>query len=59
MRITIDIDETLLAEALCLTGLKTASEVVDLALRTYLHLLKQDKIRRGAISIHRPRSSFD
>ncbi len=42
---SVDIDDDLLAEALKATGLTTKAEVIELALRTLLHLLRQEEIR--------------
>jgi Arc/MetJ family transcription regulator len=46
MRMSIDIDERLLRDALRATGLKNKSEVVELGLRTLLQLHKQAEIRQ-------------
>ena len=46
MRTNIVIDDTLMAEALRATGLKTKREAVELGLRTLLQLSKQSDIRR-------------
>lgn len=46
MRTNIVIDDTLMEEALRLTGLKTKREAVELGLRTVLRLKRQEKIRQ-------------
>ena len=46
MRTNIVIDDTLMAEALRATGLKTKREAVELGLRTLLRLREQGDIRR-------------
>jgi hypothetical protein len=43
MRTTIVIDDHLMREAFCVTGLKTKREVVDLALRTLLRRSAQSR----------------
>lgn len=45
MRTNIVIDDQLMKEALELSGLKTKREVVDMALRRYVKLMKQEEIR--------------
>jgi Arc/MetJ family transcription regulator len=45
MRTNIVIDDELMKEALELSGLKTKREVVDLALRRFIQLKKQEEIR--------------
>lgn len=45
MRISIEIDDRLMKDAIAFAGLKTRREVVDLALRTLLRLTQQQKIR--------------
>ena len=52
MRTNIEIDDTLIAEAMKATGTRTKREAVDLALRTVLRLREQAKIRelRGKIA---------
>jgi Arc/MetJ family transcription regulator len=45
MRTNIVIDDQLMKEALELSGLKTKREVVDMALRRYVKLKKQEEIR--------------
>jgi Arc/MetJ family transcription regulator len=45
MRTNIVIDDELMKEALQLSGLKTKREVVDLALRRFIQLKKQEEIR--------------
>lgn len=51
MRTNIVIDDTLMAETLRVTGLKTKREAVDLGLRTLLRLKRQAGLRelRGKI----------
>jgi len=46
MRTNIVIDDTLMADVLRLTGLKTKREAVELGLRTLVRLEKQGAIRR-------------
>jgi Arc/MetJ family transcription regulator len=46
MRTSIVIDDKLMKDALRATGLKTKREVVELGLRTLLHLRQQEAIRR-------------
>ena len=46
MRTNIVIDDKLMKDTLRITGLKTKREVVELGLRTLLHLKKQAEIRR-------------
>lgn len=46
MRTNIVIDDSLMAEALQLTGLSTKREAVELALRTLVELRRQEKIRQ-------------
>jgi len=45
MRTNIVIDDELMKEAMELSGLKTKREVVDMALRRYVKLKKQERIR--------------
>jgi Arc/MetJ family transcription regulator len=52
MRTTIVIDDHLMREAFCVTGLKTKREVVDLALRTLLRRSAQAEIRRFRGKLH-------
>ncbi len=46
MRMTIDIDEKLMEDALKITGLKTKKETLELALKTLIRLQKQAEIRK-------------
>ncbi|PZO57995.1 MAG: DUF2191 domain-containing protein [Phormidesmis priestleyi] len=46
MRTNIVIDDSLIAEALALTGLKTKREAVELALKTLVELRRQKNIRQ-------------
>jgi Arc/MetJ family transcription regulator len=46
MRTNIVIDDTLMDDAMKLTGLKTKREVVELGLKTLILLKKQEEIRR-------------
>jgi len=46
MRVTLTIDDKLMADALRLTGAKSKREVVELGLLTLLHLSAQEEIRR-------------
>ncbi len=46
MRTNIVIDDSLIAEALALTGLKTKREAVELALKTLVELRRQKNIQQ-------------
>ena len=46
MRTNIVIDDSLMDDALRLTGLKTKREAVELGLKTLIKLKKQENIRR-------------
>ncbi|WP_165231844.1 type II toxin-antitoxin system VapB family antitoxin [Aquisphaera insulae] len=46
MRTNIVIDDTLMAEALKVSGVRTKREAVELALRTLVQLGRQKEIRR-------------
>ena len=46
MRTNIDIDDTLMNEALKVTGLKTKRETVELGLKTLVRLRNQETIRK-------------
>lgn len=46
MRTNIEIDDQLMAEALKLSGLKTKKAAVELGLKTFVRLKKQESIRR-------------
>ena len=46
MRTNIDIDDTLMSDALTLTGVRTKKEAVELGLKTLIRLKKQDRIRQ-------------
>jgi Arc/MetJ family transcription regulator len=46
MRTNIVIDDTLMRDALKVTGLKTKREAVELGLRTLLQLRKQEEVRK-------------
>ncbi|MFK7977403.1 MAG: type II toxin-antitoxin system VapB family antitoxin, partial [Halioglobus sp.] len=52
MRTNIEIDGTLLSDALKATGLKTKKDAVELGLKTLIRLKKQQNIRamRGKLS---------
>ena len=52
MRTNIEIDDTLMSEALKATGAKTKREAVELGLRTLVQLRAQEKVRelRGKIT---------
>ncbi|CBL46146.1 Conserved hypothetical protein [gamma proteobacterium HdN1] len=45
MRTNIVIDDTLMEEAIKLTGAKTKKDAVELGLKTLIRLKKQEKIR--------------
>jgi len=46
MRTNIEIDDTLMNEALQLTGFKTKRETVELGLKTLVRLQRQEAIRQ-------------
>ncbi len=46
MRTNIEIDDSLMTEALQLTGLKTKRETVELGLKTLVRLRRQEAIRQ-------------
>jgi len=46
VRTNIEIDDTLMADILKITGLKTKREAVEMGLRTLLRLGRQAEIRR-------------
>lgn len=46
MRTNIEIDDTLMADVLKATGLKTKKDAVELGLRTLLRLSRQANIRK-------------
>jgi Arc/MetJ family transcription regulator len=46
MRTNIVIDDKLMRDALCATGLKTKREAVEEGLRTLLRLKRQEEIRK-------------
>jgi Arc/MetJ family transcription regulator len=46
MRITMEIDDQLMSDALRLTGARTQREAVEMGLRTLLRLRRQEDIRR-------------
>ncbi len=52
MRTNIEIDDSLMADALKATGLKTKKEVVELGLKALIKLKKQSSIRelRGKLN---------
>ena len=45
MKTNIDIDDTLIADALQATGLEATDQVIELALRMLAQLKRQEKIR--------------
>lgn len=45
MRTNIDIDDTLMSEALAVTGARTKKEAVELGLKTLVRLKKQERIK--------------
>ncbi|MFO1037203.1 MAG: type II toxin-antitoxin system VapB family antitoxin [Geminicoccaceae bacterium] len=45
MRVTIEVDEALMAEVLQATGIRTESEVVDVALRLLVRRAQQSSAR--------------
>jgi len=46
MRTNIEIDDSLMAEALAATGIKTKREAVELGLKTIIRLKQQEHIRQ-------------
>ena len=46
MRTNIEIDDSLMAEALAATGVKTKREAVELGLKTIIRLKQQEHIRQ-------------
>ena len=52
MRTNIVIDDTLMSDALKLTGLKTKREAVELGLKTLIRLKQQEEIRRFRGKLH-------
>lgn len=52
MRLTIDIDEALLRDAMAASGVRTKREAVEMGLRTLLRLSQQEGIRawRGKLA---------
>lgn len=45
MRTNIDIDDTLMSEALAVTGARTKKEAVELGLKTLVRLKKQERFK--------------
>lgn len=45
MRANFDIDDTLMSEALAVTGARTKKEAVELGLKTLVRLKKQERIK--------------
>ena len=52
MRTNIVIDDSLMEDALKLTGLKTKKEAVELGLKTLIRLKKQENIKRFRGKLH-------
>jgi Arc/MetJ family transcription regulator len=46
MRTNIVIDDTLMSDAMALTGARTKKEAVELGLKTLIRLKKQERIRQ-------------
>ncbi|MGY6631579.1 MAG: type II toxin-antitoxin system VapB family antitoxin [Wenzhouxiangella sp.] len=46
MRTNIEIDDTLMSDALAMTGVRTKKEVVELGLKTLVRLKKQERIKQ-------------
>jgi Arc/MetJ family transcription regulator len=46
MRTNIEIDDTLMSDALAMTGVRTKKEAVELALKTLIRLKKQERIKQ-------------
>ena len=45
MRTNIEIDDTLMSDALAMTGVRTKKEAVELGLKTLIRLKKQERIK--------------
>ncbi len=52
VRTNVMLDQTLIAEALALTGLKTKKAVIEEALRTLTRLKRQERIRALRGQLH-------
>jgi Arc/MetJ family transcription regulator len=52
MRTNIVIDDSLMRDALRITGLKTKKEAVELGLRTLVRLRKQEEVRKYRGKLH-------
>ncbi|WP_144158242.1 type II toxin-antitoxin system VapB family antitoxin [Paraburkholderia sp. BCC1885] len=52
MRTNIEIDDSLMAEALAATGIKTKREAVELGLKTIIRLKQQEQIRQFRGKLH-------
>ena len=52
MRTNIEIDDSLMAEALAATGIKTKREAVELGLKTIIRLKQQEQIRKFRGKLH-------
>ena len=52
MRTNIEIDDSLMAEALAATGIKTKREAVELGLKTIIRLKRQEQIRQFRGKLH-------
>ncbi len=46
MRTNIEIDDTLMSDALAMTGARTKKEAVELGLKTLIRLKKQERIKQ-------------
>ncbi len=46
MRTNIEIDDTLMSDALAMTGVRTKKEAVELGLKTLIRLKKQERIKQ-------------
>ena len=46
MRTNIEIDDTLMTDALAMTGVRTKKEAVELGLKTLIRLKKQERIKQ-------------
>jgi len=46
MRTNIEIDDTLMSDALAMTGARTKKEAVELGLKALIRLKKQERIKR-------------
>jgi Arc/MetJ family transcription regulator len=52
MRTNIELDDSLVAEAMKLTGARTKKDVVDTALRELVRIRRQEEIRKWRGKLH-------